>query len=80
MNKIEDLIENNTVKILEAIDELVYMKDISYIDATVLWCEEHNVEIESVAPIIRRNGKFKGLIAEEAEKLNYLPKINRLPE
>lgn len=80
MSKIEELIANNNVKILEAIEEIVWAQDVSYIDAAVIWCENHNIEVEAIAPIIKKNSKFKSNIAQEAEKLNYLPKTNRLPE
>ncbi len=78
MSKIEDLVLSNTTKILEAIEELVWQLDISYIDASVKWCEDHNLEIEVIAPILKKNSKFKNLIAIEAEGLNYLPKTTRI--
>ena len=64
--------------VFEQIEDLVWKHDISYMDAIVLYCEENNVEIESLAKIIKSNENLKGLIQLEAEGLNYLPKSNTL--
>ena len=62
-----------------AIEELVYMKDIPYIDAVVMYCEETGFEIETAAKLI--SGVLKSKIKLEAEDLHYLKKSNtsRLP-
>jgi hypothetical protein len=56
------------------IEELVWMKDISYMDAVVLYCEETGFEVEIAAKLI--SGVLKSKIKLEAEELNYLPKSN----
>ena len=35
-----------------AIEELVYMKDIPYIDAVIMYCEETGFELETAAKLI----------------------------
>lgn len=62
-----------------AIEERVYMDDIPYIDAVVLYCEENNFEIEMAAKLI--SGVLKSKIQLEAEILHFLPKseTNKLP-
>lgn len=62
-----------------AIEERVYMDDIPYIDAVVLYCEENNFEIEMAAKLI--SGVLKSKIQIEAEILHFLPKseTNKLP-
>jgi hypothetical protein len=62
-----------------AIEERVYMDDIPYIDAVVLYCEENNFEIEVAAKLI--SGVLKSKIQIEAESLHFLPKseTNKLP-
>lgn len=62
-----------------AIEEMVYMKDIPYIEAIVLYCEETGFEIETAAKLI--SGVLKSKIRIEAEDLHYLEKSNtsRLP-
>jgi hypothetical protein len=56
------------------IEEIVYMKDISYMDAIIEYCEEKNVEIEVAAALVSNNLKSK--IQLEAEELNFLPRSN----
>ena len=62
-----------------AIEELVYMKDIPYIDAVVEYCEETGFEIETAAKLV--SGVLKSKIQMEAEDLHFLTKSNtaRLP-
>lgn len=57
-----------------AIEELVYMKDVPYIDAVVMYCEETGFEIETAAKLI--SGVLKSKIKLEAEDLHYLKKSN----
>ena len=57
-----------------AIEELVYMKDIPYIDAVVQYCEETGFEIETAAKLI--SGVLKSKIKLEAEDLHYLKRSN----
>ena len=57
-----------------AIEELVYMKDIPYIDAVVLYCEDTGFEIETAAKLI--SGVLKSKIRIEAEELHFLEKSN----
>lgn len=61
------------------IEEIVYMKDVSYMEAIIEYCEEKEVEIEVAATLI--DDKIKNYIQIEAEGLNFLPKSNttRLP-
>lgn len=56
------------------IEELVYMKDISYIDAIVMYCEQSGYELEVVGKLV--SGVLKSKIQIEAESLHYLKKSN----
>jgi hypothetical protein len=56
------------------IEEIVYMKDVSYMDAIIEYCDEHDVEIEVAASLISNNLKSK--LQLEAEELNFLPRSN----
>ena len=56
------------------IEELVYMKDIPYIDAVVMYCEETGFEFETAAKLI--SGVLKSKIKLEAEDLHYLKRSN----
>lgn len=57
-----------------AIEELVYMKDIPYIDAVVMYCEQTGFEIETAGKLV--SGVLKAKIQIEAEDLHYLAKNN----
>jgi len=57
-----------------AIEELVYMKDIPYIDAIVMYCEETGFEVEMAAKMV--SGVLKSKIRIEAEDLHYIAKSN----
>lgn len=56
------------------IEEIVWMKDISYMEAVILYCEETGFELELAAKLI--SGALKSKIKIEAEELHYLPKSN----
>ena len=57
-----------------AIEEMVYMKDIPYIDAICIYCEENGFEIEMAAKLV--SGVLKSKVQLEAEDLHYLKKTN----
>ena len=61
------------------IEEMVYMKDIPYIDAVIMYCEQTGFELETAAKLV--SGVLKSKIKLEAESLNFLPKTetSRLP-
>lgn len=61
------------------IEELVTKHNITYMDAIILFCEKNNVEIESIASLVKNNSKVKFKLQEEAESLNFLPKTAKLP-
>lgn len=65
--------ENNFItqeKFLELVEEIVRKKEVSYMDAIVLICEDIKLEYESVPKLI--NIKMKKLIRNEALSLNML--------
>jgi Phage late-transcription coactivator len=57
-----------------AIEEMVYMKDIPYIDAIVMYCEANGFEVEMAAKLV--SGVLKSKVQLEAEDLHYLKKSN----
>ena len=61
------------------IDRLVGTMRVDYIDAVVFYCEQHGIEVETAAAIIKANPKFKLKVQSSAEELNFLPKRARLP-
>jgi len=69
---------NKAKEFYEIIENLVWQHDIDYMDAIIMHCEKNNIEIESIAPLVKANLNIKSKIQIEAEKLNYLPKLVRL--
>jgi len=61
------------------IEQLVANTDYTYLEAITEHCKETGLEIEVAATLIKLNANIKGKIQEEAEDLNFLPKIARLP-
>ena len=55
-----------------AIEEMVYMKDIPYIDAIVMYCEQNGFEVEMASKLV--SGVLKSKIQLEAEELHYIKK------
>ena len=57
-----------------------YIADgVSYIDAVVEYAEKNGLEIEVVGQIIRKSPLLKANIYKEAEELNMVEKLVRLP-
>lgn len=63
----------------QEIETLVAESGLEYIDAVLHYCEVNNLDIETVASIIKSSSKIKGKIQLEAESLNILPKTSKLP-
>jgi hypothetical protein len=61
------------------IESIVSKKQVPYMDAILIYCEETGMEIEMTAKLI--SGSIKAKIKLEAEELHFLPKSNtaRLP-
>lgn len=66
-------------KFYHDIETLVVELKTDYMDAIVYYCEKNNIEIETVASIIKSNSKFRAIIQNEGEDLNLLPKTAKLP-
>lgn len=63
-------------KVAESIEKIVWDKDISYMDATLEFFKTFDIDIENIPRLL--NDRIKAEIQMEAEKLNLLPKQNRL--
>jgi hypothetical protein len=59
------------------IEKTVQKHRLSYMDAIIHWCEQHEMEIEVAAKLC--NGVIKEKLRYEAQELNFLEKPNRLP-
>lgn len=52
-------------------------RDLTYMDAVIWYCEQNDIELSTVNPLISKTLKQK--IELEAQKLNFLPKTGVLP-
>lgn len=78
----DDLIVRKTLtneRLTKEIEVLVGKYKLDYIDAIVHFCEKNEIEIESVAGLLKNNSRISSQIQIEAEALNFLPKRSRLP-
>lgn len=57
-----------------SIETIAKEKNVSYMDAIILYCSETGLEIELAAKLI--SGALKAKIKVEAEELHFLPKSN----
>lgn len=64
-------------KFSKKVIETVSSKKLSYMDAVIDICEEHDIEISDVKKFL--NNVIKSKIETEAQDLNFLPKGNELP-
>jgi hypothetical protein len=78
-NELEKALENKFFcpsRFAQEIERLVqYNEDMNYIDAIVYFCENNNIDLESVPKLISKPLKEK--IKYEATQLNFLKKTSR---
>lgn len=63
-------------KFSKLVEQTVFDKRLSYMDAIVWLCEKHNIEIEDCRKFI--NPIIKDKLEAEARRLNFLPRTNEL--
>ena len=49
----------------------------SYLDAVIYYCAEKNIEPELIAATL--GDKIRGELANDAQRLHFIPKFNQLP-
>ena len=54
-------------------------KGVPYIDAVIVYADKHGLEVEVIGEIIRRSPVLKAAIYREAEDLNMVERLTRLP-
>ena len=59
------------------IERIAKEKDITHMDAVLLYCKNNEIEPEKVSSLITKGLKEK--IEANARELNFLPKVARLP-
>lgn len=66
-------------KLIREIEHIVIDCGTDYIDAIVHYCQKNDIEVETVASIVKSSGKLKSRLQAEGEQLNFLPRSARLP-
>ena len=62
------------------IEKMRQKNRVEYIDAIVTWCEKHNIEVEYVAGIIKKDPVLRSKLEVEAEGLNIIKRVgSKLP-
>lgn len=56
----------------QQVEEMVWMKDLSYIEAVVLWCEERGFDPEVGATLVKKSAPLKSKIEVEGEDLKMI--------
>ena len=78
-NELEKALESKffcPAKFAEQIESLVLEnKEMNYIDAIVFFCDQNNIDVESVPKLISKPLKEK--IKYEAQELNFLNRTSR---
>jgi uncharacterized protein YeaC (DUF1315 family) len=70
----------SSAEFIMEIESIVKDKNIEYIEAIILYCERHNLEVETVATVIKQNQVIKSKVQIEAENLKMVKRGSaRLP-
>ena len=69
--------DTNAETLAQTIERLVIAKRMSYLDAVIYYCAEKNIEPELIAGSL--GDKIRGELANDAQRLHFIPKFNQLP-
>ena len=69
--------DTNAETLAQTIERLVIAKRMSYLDAVIYYCAEKNIEPELIAGNL--GDKIRGELANDAQRLHFIPKFNQLP-
>lgn len=62
-----------------AIEACVHKRGMGYLEAIMWYCEQHNIEIEAVAGLIKKSDAIKAKLEAECEEQNMIQRQPRLP-
>lgn len=68
----------NHERFYKKIEQLVARDNLTVMEAIVAYCEENEIDIETVVPVVKNNLNMVFQIQQEAEDLHYLPKTSKL--
>lgn len=79
MSKLSKSLQTFNIDICLEIERIVLKTGMSYIDAVIYYSEKNDLDIDTVAALIKGSQKIKGELQIEGENLNFLKKTDRLP-
>ena len=59
------------------IEHIRRSKNMTYMDDIQYYCEQNNIELETIGKLVQ--GALKQKVSEEAEELHFFPKSTRIP-
>ena len=69
-----------STKFIDDIEKMCETRGVDIIDAVVTWCERNNIEVESVASIIKKDVSLRARLQAEAESARTVKRTGgRLP-
>jgi len=77
MMDLEELAVMTPKKFAMKIEEMVSKGNITYMDAILEYCEQNEMEPDSIAPLVSKPLKEK--LEADARQLNFLPRVATLP-
>lgn len=69
---------DKVLKLSQDIDDLVTKYNVGYIDACIMYSEINDVEVEWIGERLNVNKNMLAKIQEEAERLNFIKKEDKL--
>ena len=69
--------DTNAENLAQTIEHLVIAKRMSYLDAVIYYCAEKNIEPALIAGTL--GDKIRGELANDAQRLHFIPKFDQLP-
>lgn len=67
-----------TSEFIAIIENIVREKQLNYLDAIMYYIDLENLELESVADLIKANPSLKSKLYENCANLNLVEKVNKL--
>lgn len=67
------------VDLSKEIDRLTKSGEVDIIDAICHWCNENDIDVETVAALIKRDQVLRAKVQIQAESLNFLKPSAKLP-
>lgn len=60
------------------VEDLVWDKDVSYLEAVMIYAEESGVELDVIAELVNNSSLIKAKITEESESLRLIQRSPKL--